>query len=160
MNRFARLGLIAVALGTVLAFGTVGGFAQDKAQAVKDRQTTMKRQGADLKYVSDYLKGVNSDQAGAIEKTNDLLSIAPKIPDLFVPGTSAADFPDVSHAKPEIWQEWDKFKAIPVTLQANEEKLAAALKSGDKGAIGAAMGGVGKDGCGACHTSYREKLPQ
>ena len=160
MNSFLRFSLIALALGTMLGLGAVGGFAQDKAQAVKDRQATMKRQGADLKYISDYLKGVNNDQAGAIEKANDLLSISPKIPDLFVPGTSTADFPGVSHAKPEIWQEWDKFKMIPVALQANEVKLAEALKGGDKGAIGAVLGGVGKDGCGACHTSYREKLPQ
>jgi len=41
---------------------------------------------------------------------------------------------------------------------SEEQKLADAIKSGDKAAIGAQLANLGKNGCGSCHTPYREKL--
>jgi cytochrome c556 len=52
----------------------------------------------------------------------------------------------------------DKFKSIPPVLKGEEEKLLAAIKSGDKQAVGAQAAATGKNGCGACHTPFREKL--
>jgi cytochrome c556 len=159
MNKLIRRSVAGV--GLVVLIGCVAGAsAQDKEAAVKERQGFMKRQGADLKYISDFAKGVAGDQAGAIDKAKDLLAVDPRILDLFVPGTSSADFPGKSNAKPEIWTDWDKFKAIPPILQAAEMKLVDAVTSGDKAAIGGAIGNVGKNGCGACHSTFREKLPQ
>ncbi len=89
-----------------------------------------------------------------------MISINGKILALFVPGTSSTDMPGKSNAKAEIWTDWEKFKAIPLVLHDAELKLADAVKSGDKGAMGAAIGNVGKNGCGACHSTFREKLPQ
>jgi hypothetical protein len=37
-------------------------------------------------------------------------------------------------------------------------ELAAAIKSGNKEAVGAQRAATGKNGCGACHMPYREKL--
>jgi cytochrome c556 len=33
-----------------------------------------------------------------------------------------------------------------------------AVKSGNKGAIETAFGDLGKNGCGGCHETFREKL--
>lgn len=155
MRHFARIGLVAAAV--VIGFGAVGGMAQDKESAIKLRRDTMKRQGTDFKAIQDYVKG-EGEQAAALAGINDLLALNPKIVDLFPPGTSTADFPGTTGAKPEIWKEWDKFKLIPATLKGEEEKLAAAIKSGDKQAVGAQLANTGKNGCGACHTPYREKI--
>jgi cytochrome c556 len=149
---------MAAALAAVVGLGAVGALAQDKEAVIKTRRDTMKRQGDDFKVISDYMKG-EADQAAAQAKINDLLTINPKIVDLFQPGTSSAEFPGKTGAKPEIWKDWDKFKAGPAALKADEEKLAAAIKTGDKPAIGAQLAETGKNGCGACHTTYREKLP-
>ncbi len=140
-----------------IGFGAVSGMAQDKEAAIKHRRDTMKRQGADFKAIQDYVKG-EGDQAAAVSGINDLLTINPKIVDLFVPGTSTAEFPGKTGAKPEIWKEWDKFKLIPGALKGEEEQLAAAIKNGDKQAVGAQLANTGKNGCGACHTPYREKI--
>ena len=157
MRHFARIGFAAAALALTLGFGTAVVMAQDKEAEIKTRRDTMKRQGDDLKAVSDYVKG-EADQAKAEAAIADLESLAPKIVDLFPTGTGMDAFPGKTGAKPAIWAEWDKFKAIPPVLADEEKKLDAAIKSGDKAAVGAQLANTGKNGCGACHTPYREKL--
>ena len=52
----------------------------------------------------------------------------------------------------------------PVFLDAQKtandkaEVLLVAVKSGDKTKIEAAFGDLGKNGCGGCHETFREKL--
>ena len=157
MRHVSKIGFAAALAALAIGFGAVGVVAQDKAAQIEKRRDTMKRQGTDFKAISDYVKG-EGDQASAEKAIADLQSIAPKIVDLFPPGTGLDAFPGKTGAKPAIWQEWDKFKVIPVTLAGAEEKLAAAIKGGDKAAIGAEIANTGKNGCGACHTPYREKL--
>ncbi len=156
MRHLARLGFVA-ATAAAIGFGAVSGMAEDKEAVIKERRDTMKRQGEDFKAVQDYVKG-EGDQATALARINDLLTINARIVDLFQPGTSMADFPGKTGAKPEIWTEWDKFQKIPPVLKSEEEKLAQAVKSGDKQAAAAQLAATGKNGCGACHTTYREKL--
>jgi cytochrome c556 len=155
MRHLVKLGVVAVV--ATVGFGAGSVMAQDKATIIKERRDTMKRQGDDLKAVQDYVKG-EGDQATAVAKLNDLLAINGKIVTLFPPGTSMTDFPGKTGAKPAIWTEWDKFKTLPDGLKTEEEKLLTAVKSGDKTAIGAQLSATGKNGCGACHTPYREKL--
>ena len=156
MRHLAKLGFVA-ATAAAIGFSAVGGMAQDKEAQIKTRRDTMKRQGDDFKAIQDYVKG-EGDQATALAKINDLLTLNPKIVSLFPKGTSTAEFPGKTGAKPEIWAEWDKFQKIPPMLKGEEEKLAAAIKSGDKQAVGAQLAATGKNGCGACHTPYREKI--
>lgn len=157
MRHLARVGVVAAALAAVIGVGVVSGFAEDKEAIIKERRDAMKRQGDDFKAISEYAKG-EGDQATAMAKINDLLALNPKIVDLFVPGTGMDAFPGKTGAKPEIWKEWDKFKTLPEGLKTDEEKLAAAIKSGDKAAVQAQLAETGKNGCSPCHTPYREKL--
>jgi cytochrome c556 len=157
MRHLAKLGFVA-ATAAVIGWGAVGTMAQDKEAQIKLRRDTMKRQGADFKAIQDYAKG-EGDQATALAKVNDLLAINPTLLGLFPPGTSLAEFPGKTGAKPDIWKEWDKFKQRPVALKDEEVKLAAAIKSGDQQAVGAQLAATGKDGCSACHDTYRETLP-
>ncbi len=146
-----------MAVVMAIGFGTVAVVAQDKEAAIKLRRDTMKRQGDDFKAIQNFVKG-EGDQATAMKAIEDLQSIAPKIVDLFPAGTGMDAFPGKTGAKPDIWKEWDKFKTIPTELQGFEQKLAEAIKSGDKAAVGTQLANTGKNGCGACHTSYREKV--
>jgi cytochrome c556 len=144
------------ALAVAITTGAVASHAQDKEAVIKERQALMKRQAANLKAIGAYAKG-QGDQATALAKANDMLTLSPKIAALFPPGTSLADFPGKTEAKPEIWQNMDKFKALPATLHSEEEKLLAAVKSGDRQAVAAQIGATGKNACGACHNSFRQK---
>ena len=156
MHKAVRSGAVGASAVAVLLAGIVAGIAQDKLALVTDRQTFMKAQGADSKAIADYSKG-QGDQQAALKAIDDLLARNPKILAQFPPGTSAADFPGKSNAKPELWTEMDKVKMIPTHLQAEEEKVKAAIQSGNQQAVTDAMGGMVKNGCGACHGSYRVK---
>jgi cytochrome c556 len=155
----AKASIVGAAMAAVIGLGAAIGVAQDKEAIIKERRDTMKRQGDDFKAIADFIKGEGGvDQATALAKAQDLLTIAPKIPSLFPAGTSLTDFPGKTGAKPDIWKEPDKFKAVIPVLEGEEHKLVDAIKSGDKAAIGAQLGATGKNGCGACHTPFREKL--
>ncbi len=159
MRGMAKASIVGAAMAAVIGLGTAIGVAQDKEAIIKERRDTMKRQGDDFKTIADFIKGEGGvDQATALAKAQDLLTIAPKIPSLFPAGTSLTDFPGKTGAKPDIWKEPDKFKAVIPVLEGEEHKLVDAIKSGDKAAIGAQLGATGKNGCGACHTPFREKL--
>ena len=156
MNIFQK-SMIAAGVGLLLASGTVSVFAQaDKSAVLKERQDFMKAQGADVKAISDYAKG-QGEQAAALTGANDLVARAPKILALFPAGTSATEFPGKTNAKPELWTEMDKVKAIIPALQTEEAKLVDAVKAGNAQAVGDQLAATNKAGCGACHGAYRLK---
>lgn len=160
MRNSLRLAVAGLALAGVVGLAA-GVLAQDKAAAVKERQDTMKQQAGDLKYIADFAKGVSGDQATAVQKAEDLHSLSAKLPTLFPAGTSNADLPDIkTYAKPNIWTDQDNFKAIIAKLPGLEQGLVDAVKAGEKPKILAAIGNLGKNGCGACHSTYRAKMPQ
>lgn len=140
----------------VIGLSAAASLAQDKAAFVKQRQAFMGQQQDDVNAIGAFAKG-QGDQASAKAKAADLVSLAPKIVGWFEgkSDTSTADLPGVSRAKPEIWQSFDKFKAIVPVLEAEEAKLVAAIDSGDRGTVGTQLGAMYKNGCGTCHTDYR-----
>lgn len=157
MRHLVHKGMLAAGIGLLLAAGTVSVVAQegDKLAAIKARQDFMKAQGGDVKAIADYTKG-DADQAKATAAADDLVARQPKIDALFVPGTSATDFPGKTYAKPEIWTEKDKFAAAVAKSQEDVSKLVAAGKTGNIDQIKAAIGAVGAS-CKACHDTYQKE---
>ena len=147
MARMNRWGVAVLAAGiAALATGVV---AQDKAASVKARQDFMKAQAADTKAIGDYAKGMASKD-DALKAIADLQARNSAILKQLVPGTSMADMPGVSYAKPA---------EIVGSLKVLEDKEADLIKTGTPEAVGAAMGDLGKTGCGGCHSVYRERKP-
>ncbi len=157
MARFGKLTKLAIATLGVAALATTV-VAQDKTQLVKDRQAFMKALGADNKAISDYGKGAATKEA-AEKAIADMQARNAKMSALFVAGTSSADLPGVSYAKPTIWSEKAKFEGMIATLKDAEATEAATIKTGTPDAVAAGLVPIGRTGCGACHTTYREKLP-
>lgn len=58
-------------------------------------------------------------------------------------------------AKPDIWQDWNKFVAAAHKLRDESRQLAVVAQSGDMAAIGAQVKAVGKS-CGGCHKPFRK----
>jgi cytochrome c556 len=127
------------------------------AEIVKHRQELMKGQGADLGAIKGYTQG-KVDQAKAEAAAAALTKSIGEIPDLFPPDTGLPSPDGKFKPKPEVWTDWTKFLGIQKTAAAKAEALETAVKSGDKSKIAAAFGDLGKNGCGACHQSFREKL--
>jgi cytochrome c556 len=146
-------GAVVVALG----WGAAGVLAQDKLAIIDDRQATMKSQGRALAAAKGYSEG-RVDQAEAITAVTQLIKTTSTLLDKFPPGTGMAEFPGKSGAKPAIWTEWDKFKEAPKAAIAQEEKLLADIRAGDKEAVGKQAAATWDDGCQVCHRLYREKL--
>jgi cytochrome c556 len=157
MKRIVASALAASALTVAVGWGAATVFAQDKLAAVMDRRDTMKAQGAAMEVIKNYIDG-KADQAAAVKSADDLLRICQALPTKFPPGTSTDDFPGKSGAKPIIWTDWDKFVAGQKAMVAETQKLDAAVKAGDKQATADGFAAVGKNGCGACHGTYRQKL--
>jgi len=148
--------ILALAVALLLAGLTAGAArAEDGAAVLAERQELMKQQGKDMKAVKDYLDD-KAELAPAQSAAADLIQTMLKIPSEFPKDTGMEQFPK-SEAKPVVWTEWDKFLAAQKTAAAKADALNAAFKGGDKAAITAAFGDLGKNGCGGCHETFREK---
>jgi cytochrome c556 len=151
----ARWFVTAVAIG-IAGLGGVA-LAQDKETVLKNRQATMKEQGKDLGAVKAYLDG-KGDLAQAKTGAANLTHTTKKIPELFPPGTGGPNPTGDYVAKPVIWTDWNKFLDAQKAAASKADALLVAVSGGDKAAIEAAFNDLGKNGCGACHTTFREKI--
>jgi cytochrome c556 len=116
------------------------------------RQTVMKSMGAHIAAIAMVAKG-EVGYTGHVEgHAKAIAAVARMIPEIFPAGSGVGK----SHAKPEIWQDWDKFKAGADNLAAQADKMAALGAGGDVAQIGAQLGQLGK-ACGGCHEAFREK---
>ena len=131
--------------------------AQDKEAIFKSREVLMKGQGKDIGAVKAYTEG-KGDLAEATTGATNLTESMKKIPGVFPPGTEGPSPSGKFASKPVIWGEWNKFLEAQKNATAKADALLVAMKSGDKTAITAAFGDLGKNGCGACHETFREKL--
>jgi len=159
MRHFATVGLIAGVLASAVGLCGTLASAEDAPPVIKERQSLMKQQAAGLKVIQGYVSG-QTDQATAMATVTELMALPAKITGLFPAGTGTAEFPSATHAKPEVWAQWDRFKDIPGALQRAEEQLAAAIKAGRKQNVLDALDTVGRTGCGACHTFFRAPLTE
>ena len=70
----------------------------------------------------------------------------------FVAGSDKGE----TKAKPEIWTDTPKFKAVGEKLNVEAIKLSAAVKSGNMDALKSAVGAVGGT-CKSCHDDFRKE---
>lgn len=156
LDRMA-VGVIAGMLGALLIAGGDGAGAQDMGAIIKQRQALMKQQAEALKVIQNYVSG-GADRDTAVAKVTELLTLPPQIAGLFPPGSSIVEFPGMTHAKPEIWAQWDRFKDVPSVLRRAEQHLADTIRTGSKQDVLDDLDTVGRTGCGACHTYFRAPL--
>ena len=155
-----RSSLKLVALGAMLAIGAANAtsaLAAEKDQIIKDRQSLMKQQGADLGAIKNFLDD-KGDLAKATASATDLTQTMKKIPDVFPPGSEGPNPEGKFAPKAEVWSDWKGFLEVRDAAAAKADALLVAGKGGDKAAIQTAFAATGKDGCGGCHGKYREEL--
>lgn len=155
-----RSSLTLVAFGAMLALGAANAtssWAAEKEQIIKDRQSLMKQQGADLGAVKNFLDD-KGDLAKATAGATDLVQALKKIPDVFPPGSEGPNPEGKWAPKAEVWSDAKGFLAARDEAAAKADALLVAVKGGDKAAIQTAFADIGKNGCGSCHGKYREEL--
>jgi cytochrome c556 len=137
--------------------------ARSAKDSVKVRQAAMKQNAQNLRAVGGFLKG--GKRAGTAETVAlrglAIAAVAEKLPSLFPKGTSLDDLGlKTTGAKPAIWQQSGDFEEAAGRLASLARALSDAAETGDKKKIAAAMGALGKQGCGGCHRTFRMKRPK
>lgn len=147
----AAAGLLATTLGAT-AFA-----ADEPANVIKYRQAFMKANGAHITMIAAVVKGEVSwtdelkDHAEALHEQSEYLLR------LFPEGSGKDDTEVKSAALPVIWEKRSEFEQAANAFEVESGKLVEAIESGDQAAIAQQVGVLGKQGCGGCHDTFREK---
>ena len=155
-----RRGLWGGVLVLALGCGAVGVVtaADDPMAAITARRDLMKGQGKQMGIINDFVQNKKGSAADVVAAAKALEDSAAKIPGLFPKGSSLDDFPGKTGAKPVIWEKWDDFQKAAAYLGSEAKELQEAAETGDAAKIAEHFGDVGKEGCGGCHTTFRQKL--
>ena len=150
---------VGAGLAAFVALGASGqGQVANEEEAMRvaeERSGTMKDMGRSMRTLKRFAEGRGSaEDASAAAAV--IADAAPTLPSLFPAGSGMPALPD-SESKPVIWEKWDEFVAATEVLGEKAAALQAAIDAGDAGGIGAAFGDLGKNGCGGCHSRFREK---
>lgn len=136
-------------LGLVLML--TGAQAQDDEHYLGYRQKVMKSMGASMGAIADILKHRLPFASHIGVHASDISRMSTVISGAFEKEITEGR----TDAKPEVWQDWDKFVAAAQGLEEESAKLADIASSGDMAAIGAQVKNLGK-ACGDCHKPFRK----
>ena len=158
-NRLILLGgVIFAMIVVVVMIGIQPSNGADLPEIVVKRQDAMKGLGGAMKAIGESLGSGSPDSALIVEKATAIGDAADVIPSLFPDGTGLDAIEGRVGAKPEIWQDWAGFETAAMNLGTYADALVAAAQTGDAAAMQAAFDTLGKDGCGGCHSKFRQKL--
>ena len=145
------LGRVAIAVLLIWA-----GFAWSEERValppgpIKDRHELMEGVGKNAKLIGTALKAGKPAEAAAPAEA--IAAVMDKYKTLFPPGSTSK----LSRAKPEIWQQKEKFDQLAADLKERATAFAkAAAGDGDVKATSNAMWGT----CKSCHDSFRVPKP-
>ncbi len=128
--------------------------AQMAGKAIDSRRALMKNNGKNMKVIVGFMKKGMGTAADAAKSARMIASNTAQLPNHYPKGTAQGSGAGNTRAKAEIWTEWARFAGASAKGTELALKLAMAADTGDKGAIGKAMGALGK-GCGGCHKPFR-----
>jgi cytochrome c556 len=148
--RFSRLAALVVAAVSSMAVAAPL-LAQDP-DIVARRQAEMKAMGKEMGAIKKLVTGSPEDLAQVKEHAAKISTIAGEIPTLFPDGSDQGK----SEALPVVWTQHDDFVAHANKLKTLADQLSTTAESGDAKQTTAAFAAVGKEGCGACHQTYRK----
>lgn len=139
--------------GAVTLFSTAVGPAAhtDASTDVKYRQAVMEALGNHMGSIAAIAKGEVGHAGHMAGHAAAVDALASMTGDVFPEGSGG----DATRAKDEIWRDTAGFEAAVEAFRAAASKLLEAAETGDAGAVGAALGGVGRT-CGGCHRAFRK----
>lgn len=136
---------------TGLAIPFTGARAQEDEALVKYRQMIMKTLGVNMGAIGAILKNKLPFTQNIATHAKALQAASTLAEGAFEKKITEGK----TDAKPEIWQQWEKFAAAAKQLGEESGTLAEIAQSGDGDAIGAQVKKVG-EACGACHKPFRK----
>jgi cytochrome c556 len=137
----------------VAALALLGAGAVAAQDIYQERETLMKGFGKQMGVVKGVVTEGKGTLADVVTAAQAIEAGDTKIPSVFPQGTNGGD----SEALPVIWQQWSDFEARATNMGELAAKMEQAAASGDQAATLAAFAALGKNGCGGCHETFREK---
>ncbi len=137
--------LFSLMAGVFLVTGASAVSAAQFDKVIEARQDLMK----DISAAGKAMRSA-TDAAGVAAGADKLAGLLAKInADSFPKGSS-----DGSRAKPEIWEQWDKFAAAAKSASDAARSIATKARAGEDTA--ALVKGFGRSACGSCHRPFRK----
>ena len=161
MMRTSRAWCVAAAAGLLATTMGAAAFAADEpVNVVKYRKSFMGANGAHITMIAAVVKGEVSfgdiaTNAQALAEQGKLLTA--NLEQLFPEGTAKGETGEKSAALPAIWEKWSEFEQAAQKFEEESAKFAEAAAGGDQTAIAQQLAALGKQGCGNCHETFREK---
>lgn len=147
-----RLHLWQVALVAIgLALVVTGTQAQDDEAYVQHRQKVMQSVGGHMGAIGAIMKSKLPYTSNIAVHAQALQMTSTVIEDAFKKEVTEGK----TDAKPDIWQDWDKFVAAAKAMGDESDKLAEVARTGDMDALDAQVKALGK-ACGDCHKPFRK----
>ena len=160
MNKIVRGTLAAAAAVLAITAFDAGNpvFAQDAKTAISMRQSAMKGFGGHMKAISGFLKAGTGSAEDVAKRAGEISATAKMLASYF-PAKSGMDMvkDPKTRADAMIWSDMAKFEGIAASLSKEAATLQKIALAGDKAAIQAQVGVIGKTACGACHGTFRAK---
>lgn len=145
----AALGLLALSVSAVALAQT------SASDAIKYRQSGYAFMAWNMSNIKAQLDSPEYDQARVVAAANAIAAIANSgMGALFVPGSDEGTGWAPTRLKGEFFNEQDKVREIAVNFGQQANKLQEVAANGDKAAVAAQFGEVGKS-CRACHDNFR-----
>jgi cytochrome c556 len=161
MMRTSRAWCVAAAAGLLATTMGAAAFAADEpVNVVKYRKAFMDANGAHITMIAAVVKGEVSfgdiaTNAQALAEQGKLLTA--NLEQLFPEGTAKGETGEKSAALPAIWEKWSEFEQAAQKFEEESAKFAETAAGGDQTAIAQQLAALGKQGCGNCHETFREK---
>jgi len=152
-NRGIQTAVMAAMILSISCLGSGVSQAGDVERAQEYRQGVMNVFSWNMKAMSDMLKGKSAyDGAAFASHANDLARATSL--DL-LPGFPEDSDSGETDARPDIWLNFEDFTQKLEDLRSAALALSKVAISGDKAAMGEALGKTGK-ACKACHDNYKD----
>lgn len=140
-----------IGMAAAVLMGSTLASASDVEEAIEYRQGVFKTIKWNFAPMAGMVKGKIDFDAAEFSRRADMVAVLAKMPrEGFIDGSDIGD----TDAKPEIWENKEKFNAGMDALAKNAAALADAAKSGDMNVIKPAFGELGKT-CKGCHDNFR-----
>jgi cytochrome c556 len=141
-------------VASLAALAVFDAAAQAKPEVlVKQREAAMTLIGKYFGPLGGMAQGRIPYNADVVQRNAGYLEVLSKMPwDGFHESTKGQK----SAALPAVFEKPGEFKQAADRMQSELSKLASVSKGGDKAAVKAQIGAVGKS-CGGCHDNFREK---
>jgi len=109
---------------------------------------------ASLAQIAEFAQG-GGEQIAMLDAAINVVTLAKSIASIFPPGSELTELPNKSGAAPTSWDDVDRFLDAQKHLVIETGKLLAAVKDGNKDAIGQQVANT-RRACSACHEQFRD----